>query len=51
MAIRVEEANRIFTLTTAGSCYQLQADRHGVLLHLYYGRPIGGERRISDTVQ
>lgn len=42
MAIRVEEANRIFTLTTAGSCYQLQADRHGVLLHLYYGRPIGG---------
>lgn len=42
MAIRVEAAKRIFTLETAGSCYQLQADEHGVLLHLYYGRPIAG---------
>lgn len=42
MAIRFEEDMRIFTLETASSCYQMQADEYGVLLHLYYGRPVKG---------
>ena len=43
MAIRVDEEKRIFTLETANSCYQMQADGYGVLLHLYYGRRIKGK--------
>lgn len=40
MAIRVDEEKSFFCLETKNSCYQLQADRIGVLLHLYYGRPV-----------
>lgn len=37
MAITFNETTRIFTLTTAHTTYQMQADAQGYLLHLYYG--------------
>ena len=36
MAIAVNE--KVFTLCTKNSMYQMKADEHGVLLHTYYGK-------------
>ena len=43
MAITFNETTRIFTLTTAYTTYQMQADAQGYLLHLYYGARTAGE--------
>ena len=43
MAITFNETPRIFTLTTAHTTYQMQADAQGYLLHLYYGARTAGE--------
>ena len=43
MAITFNETTRIFTLTTAHTTYQMQADAQGYLLHLYYGARTVGE--------
>lgn len=43
MAITFNETTRIFTLTTAHTTYQMQADAQGYLLHLYYGVRTAGE--------
>ena len=43
MAITFNETTRIFTLTTAHTTYQMQADAQGYLLHLYYGTRTAGE--------
>ena len=40
MAITVDEKNRIFTLHTQNSTYQMKADDLGTLLHAYYGKRI-----------
>lgn len=40
MAIRISEDERIFTLVTEKTCYQMKADQYGVLVHLYYGRNV-----------
>ena len=37
MSIIIDKENRLFTLHTRGSTYQMKADRWGTLLHLYYG--------------
>lgn len=42
MSIHFQAENRLFTLHTAHTTYQMQADRLGVLLHLYYGARISG---------
>lgn len=42
MAISYDELNRIFTIQTKDSTYQMMADRHDRLLHLYYGRKSAG---------
>lgn len=42
MSLIVDEATRTFTLHTRHTTYQMQADRHGYLLHLYYGRRAEG---------
>lgn len=42
MAIKFDEGNGIFTLTTKNSTYQMQADSFGYLLHLYYGAKTQG---------
>ena len=41
--ITFNETTRIFTLTTAHTTYQMQADAQGYLLHLYYGARTAGE--------
>ena len=43
MAITFNETTRIFTLTTAHTTYQMQADAQGYRLHLYYGARTAGE--------
>ncbi len=43
MAITVNQENRIFTIHTNHSSYQMKVDDYGFLLHLYYGRKICGE--------
>ena len=43
MAITFNETTRIFTLTTAHTTYQMQADAQGYLLHLCYGARTAGE--------
>lgn len=42
MAIYYEENNRIFTLHTEHTTYQMMVDKFGVLLHLYYGEKTEG---------
>ena len=37
MAIQINE--KIFTLQTRGSTYQMKVDDHGMLLHTYFGEP------------
>ncbi|MGI6107223.1 MAG: alpha-galactosidase [Lachnospiraceae bacterium] len=42
MAILYDEKKRVFTIHTKNSTYQMMADAHDRLLHLYYGRRTGG---------
>ena len=42
MAIYYHQNNRIFTLETARTTYQMKADDLGFLLHLYYGAKVSG---------
>ena len=42
MAIQYQEKNKIFTLHTAHTTYQMKVDDYGFLLHLYYGERISG---------
>lgn len=42
MAIIFDEKKRTFTLHTKQTTYQMQVDRFGFLLHLYYGRTAKG---------
>lgn len=41
MSIAIDNENRIFSLNTAHTTYQLFADEHGFLRHLYYGPSVG----------
>ncbi|NBH81946.1 alpha-galactosidase [bacterium C-53] len=43
MAIIFQERNRIFTLTTEHTLYQMKVDDFGFLLHLYYGKKAPGD--------
>lgn len=38
MTIVFEKENRLFTLCTRNSMYQMKADDKGILLHTYYGK-------------
>ena len=40
MAIRYNRENKIFTLQTDESTYQMKVDDYGHLIHLYYGQRI-----------
>ena len=42
MAVTVQEKERLFTIHTQNTTYQMKADKYGVLLHLYYGRRTEG---------
>ena len=43
MPVLINQEKRIFTLQTANTSYQMQADELGYLLHLYYGPKTDGE--------
>ncbi|MDE7224059.1 MAG: alpha-galactosidase [Acetatifactor sp.] len=43
MAVIIDEKNKLFTLHTRNSTYQMKADCFGALLHTYYGK------RIDDS--
>ena len=45
--IRFDPESGVFSLRTGNSSYQMQIGRYNVLLHLYYGSPIG-EREGAD---
>ncbi len=42
MSIQYLEKEKIFTLHTLNSSYQMQVDKNGYLLHLYYGKRTSG---------
>lgn len=50
MAIKVS-GERLFTLQTKDSSYQMYADEKDVLLHTYYGRRIDGENLAELIVR
>ena len=41
--ILFNEQNKVFTIHTANSTYQMKVSQHGHLLHLYYGKRIADE--------
>ena len=45
MAIIFDENNRLITLNTKNSTYQMKIDEYGFLLHLYYGKRLTGDMR------
>ena len=40
--IVLDKENRVFTLHTQNTTYQMKADQHNILLHTYYGPRISG---------
>lgn len=42
MAIQYRQNERIFTLNTEHTTYQIKVDKYGFLLHLYYGAKVDG---------
>ena len=42
MSIVYDEAQKTITLNTKNTTYQMQIDRYGFLLHLYYGKRADG---------
>ena len=40
--ILLDKENKIFTLHTQNTTYQMKADRHNVLVHTYYGPRVSG---------
>ena len=40
--IILDQENRVFTLHTQNTTYQMKADRHSILLHTYYGPRLRG---------
>ena len=49
MAILTGEKGRLFQLQTKDGTYQMYADKHGVLLHTYYGKKIEAEN-VADLI-
>lgn len=43
MPLSFDAPARLFTLSTASTTYQMKVDRHGYLLHLYYGTRASGD--------
>ena len=50
MGIVYCEADRTFTIQTKNTTYQMQVDRFGFLLHLYYGKKTDGSCMDYDIL-
>ena len=51
MAITINEQDRIFTINTKSSTYQMKVNYAGVLLHTYYGKRLPAEMDMSYTIR
>lgn len=51
MSIIINEEQKIFTLNTKKTTYQMHVDQYGYLLHLYYGRKSEGNMHFLLTFQ
>lgn len=49
MAIRYSDTDKIFTIDTEHTTYQMKVDAYGFLLHLYYGRRVNGSTEYLLT--
>lgn len=49
MGINYGEKNRVFTIQTANTTYQMKVDSFGFLLHLYYGKKVSGSMEYLLT--
>lgn len=49
MSIIIDKENRLFTLHTRSSTYQMKADRWDTLLHLYYGERTDSSDKSSGS--
>jgi alpha-galactosidase len=49
MSIIFSESDKIFTINTDNTTYQMKVDKYGCLLHLYYGRSAGGSMEYLLT--
>ncbi len=49
MAIQYQKEDRVFTIHTANTTYQMKVDSYGYLLHLYYGSRISGSMEYLLT--
>ncbi len=49
MAFVIDETEKVFTIHTKNSTYQMKADPYGFLLHLYYGRHMEGSAEYLLT--
>ena len=49
MGINYSEKNRVFTIQTANTTYQMKVDSFGFLLHLYYGKKVTGSMEYLLT--
>lgn len=50
MAVFYQQSNRIFTLQTNHTTYQMKVDDMGFLLHLYYGSKISAGKAAGDIL-
>ena len=50
MGILYDEKQKTITLHTKNTTYQMQIDRYGFLLHLYYGKKSGGMHGLSSDI-
>ena len=49
MAIRIDQDQKLITLHTKNTTYQMAVGAYGQLLHLYYGPRLGGDMRYLLT--
>lgn len=50
ISVKKENKELLFTLSTDESSYQMKADRHGVLLHLFYGERLNEGDDLSRLI-
>ncbi len=50
ISAKKKENGILFTLSTNNSSYQMKADKHNVLLHLFYGQRLNDADDLSDLI-
>ena len=50
MAIIIDQEQKLITLHTKNTTYQMGVGNYGQLLHLYYGKRLTGDMRVSSDL-